>query len=44
MFYENWDSRALWQDHMNSPHLKAFQAVSEGAIAEFTLYEMTPVG
>jgi quinol monooxygenase YgiN len=21
LFYENWESHKLWQDHMNSPHL-----------------------
>lgn len=42
MFYENWESRELWLAHMDSPHLKAHQAATEGAVAEFTLYEMTP--
>ena len=25
-FYENWESRALWQDHMNAPYLAAYLA------------------
>ena len=41
MFYENWDTRELWQAHMNAPHLKAYQAATEGAIADFQLSEMT---
>ncbi|MEM7049165.1 MAG: putative quinol monooxygenase [Acidobacteriota bacterium] len=43
MFYENWESRELWQDHMNAPHLQAYKQATEGAVAEFALYEMTPV-
>jgi quinol monooxygenase YgiN len=44
MFYENWESRELWQAHMNSRHLKDHRAATEGAVADFTLYEMTPRG
>ena len=24
VFYENWESRELWQTHMNAPHLAAY--------------------
>lgn len=41
MFFENWESRALWQDHMASEHIQAYRKATEGAIADFTLYEMT---
>jgi quinol monooxygenase YgiN len=41
MFYENWESRELWQDHMKSPHLAAYKQATEGALTEFTLHEMT---
>ncbi|WP_422038114.1 putative quinol monooxygenase [Roseibium sp.] len=44
MFYENWESRELWQIHMNAPHLAAYMAATEGAVAEFTLNEMTVIG
>lgn len=44
MFYENWESRELWQTHMNAPHLAAYMAATEGAVAEFTLNEMTRIG
>lgn len=44
MFYENWESRDLWQAHMNAPHLAAYQQATEGAVAEFTLHEMTHIG
>lgn len=43
MFYENWESRELWQAHMAAPHLAAYGAATEGAIAEFTLFEMSAV-
>lgn len=41
MFYEIWESRALWQTHMNAPHLAVYAAATEGAIDVFTLNEMT---
>ena len=44
MFYENWESRDLWQAHMNTPHLAAYMKATEGAVAEFTLNEMTRIG
>ncbi|MEM7751475.1 MAG: putative quinol monooxygenase [Pseudomonadota bacterium] len=44
MFYENWESRELWQAHMNAPHLAAYMAATEGAVENFTLNEMTSIG
>ena len=41
MFYENWESRELWQAHMNARHLKDFVAATEGAIEELVINEMT---
>ncbi|BDS05997.1 antibiotic biosynthesis monooxygenase [Oceaniferula spumae] len=43
MFYENWESRDLWQLHMENQHLKDFSKATEGAIEDVTLHEMTPV-
>jgi quinol monooxygenase YgiN len=43
MFYENWESRELWQAHMNAPHLAAYMEATDGAVAEFTLSEMTKI-
>lgn len=40
-FHENWASRELWQQHMQSPHLEEYMAATEGAVSEFTLHEMT---
>ena len=42
MFYENWTTRELWQDHMGSAHLAAFQEATDGAVAELVIHEMTP--
>ena len=44
MFFEHWESRALWQTHMNAPHLAAYMKATDGAVAEFTLNEMTHIG
>ncbi len=44
LFYENWESRELWQAHMNAPHLVDHRKATEGAVAEFTLHEMSRVG
>ncbi|MBZ0111475.1 MAG: antibiotic biosynthesis monooxygenase [Thermoanaerobaculia bacterium] len=41
MFYENWESRDLWQAHIKNQHLIEYRAATEGAVADFTLYEMT---
>lgn len=44
LFFENWESRELWQAHMNAPHLAAYVAATEGAVDEFTVSEMTQIG
>lgn len=41
LFYENWESRELWQTHMNNTHLAEYMAATEGTVASFTLNEMT---
>ncbi|CAM4295884.1 putative quinol monooxygenase [Vibrio neonatus] len=42
-FYENWASRELWQVHMGNAHLADYMAATEGAVASFTLNEMTHI-
>lgn len=44
MFYENWETRELWQTHMGAPHLAAYMQATDGAVAEFTLNEMSAIG
>lgn len=43
LFYENWTSRELWQQHMANSHLADYKKATEGAVADFTLNEMRPV-
>lgn len=43
LFYENWESRELWQTHMNNQHLKDYMAATEGAVEVFTLNEMNNI-
>lgn len=44
LFYENWESRELWQIHMQNAHLSDYVKATEGAVDEFTLSEMTIIG
>lgn len=43
LFYERWETRELWQVHMGNENLKAFQDATDGALANFTVHEMTQV-
>ncbi|WP_432470526.1 putative quinol monooxygenase [Amphritea sp. HPY] len=43
VFYENWETRALWQAHMENDHLKAYLMATDGAVTGFTLNEMSTV-
>ena len=43
-FFENWESRELWQMHMENDHLQKFKEATEGAIKEVALHEMTQIG
>ncbi len=43
LFYENWESRELWQRHMSNQHLKDYLSATEGAIEEFSINEMTQI-
>ncbi|KJZ09275.1 antibiotic biosynthesis monooxygenase [Marinomonas sp. S3726] len=44
MFFENWETRELWQTHMGNQHLQDYMAATEGAVVEFTLNEMSHIG
>lgn len=41
LFYENWETRELWQVHMETEHIRSFEALSEGKISDVALYQMT---
>lgn len=43
IFIENWESRELWQNHMNASHLSAYMRATDGAIESFILNEMSKV-
>ncbi len=44
LYFENWESRELWQAHMNNAPLKAYMEATRDAVAHFTLNEMTRIG
>ena len=41
LFFEQWESRDLWQAHMQNDHLAAFLKATEGAVANLEIFEMT---
>ncbi len=43
LFYENWESKELWQTHMANDHRVTYLAATEGAVEEFTVNEMTQI-
>lgn len=44
LFFENWVSRELWQDHMGEQHLADYLAATEGKVASFVVSEMSVIG
>ncbi|UBV44751.1 antibiotic biosynthesis monooxygenase (plasmid) [Deinococcus taeanensis] len=44
MFYENWATRSLWEQHMQAPHLKAFSEKTEGMNEVWELFLGEKVG
>ena len=44
LFYEIWQTRDLWQDHMNSEHIAALLKATENALASVEVHEMTKLG
>ena len=44
VFFENWESRELWQQHMAAPHLAAYLKATDGAVADFAVSEMQKIG
>ena len=43
LFYENWESRELWQNHMGNQHLLDYLSATEGFVEEFVISEMTTI-
>jgi len=44
IFYENWESAACVERHMNSQHFKAYVAAVGDLIADKVVYKMTEIG
>jgi len=44
LFYENWESKELWETHMNNTHLADYMEATDGAVEDFILNEMTNIG
>jgi quinol monooxygenase YgiN len=38
IFYENWTTRPLWEQHMKSPHLTEFSAATEDMVEQWELF------
>ncbi|MGR5142169.1 putative quinol monooxygenase [Photobacterium sp. DNB23_23_1] len=43
LFFENWTSRELWQQHMGNQHLADYMAATDGCIEQFILSEMSQI-
>ncbi|MEP3200108.1 MAG: putative quinol monooxygenase [Lentilitoribacter sp.] len=43
LFFELWETRELWQDHMNSAHIKANGIATNGKIDNVELHEMSQI-
>ena len=44
MFYENWATTELWQQHMQAQHLQDYLAATDGAVEAFVVNQMSAVG
>ena len=42
LFYENWENRAMWENHMDSEHIQAFQRDAESLLDNWELFLMKP--
>lgn len=44
MFYERWQSRELWQQHMQTEHLQGFMQTAEKYVESISIHEMHAIG
>ncbi len=44
IFYENWKSAAALEQHVNSPHYRAYVAAVGDLLADKTVHKMTEIG
>jgi quinol monooxygenase YgiN len=43
LFYETWESRELWRDHMSNTHVAEFGKATAGCVAAFSINEMSRI-
>jgi quinol monooxygenase YgiN len=43
LFYEIWENRELWRDHMNSTHVAEFGKATAGRVAALSINEMSRI-
>ncbi len=43
VFYENWETKAHWEAHMETEHLQTWRAASVGLIDDFELLQMEKI-
>ena len=43
IFYENWESRELWQEHMKNSHLAEYLKVTDKSVESFIVNEMSVI-
>ena len=44
LFYENWETRAHWEAHMETPHLQNHKETSDPLVAEVEIFQMEGTG
>jgi len=44
LFYENWETRAHWEAHMETPHLKHHKETSGPLVAKVEIFQMEGTG
>lgn len=44
VFYENWENPVCVDQHMNSPHFKAYVAAVSDLLADKVVHKMTEIG
>lgn len=42
-FYENWETKELWEIHMNNTHLSEYMKATEWSVTSFTINQMTNI-
>lgn len=43
IFYKNWQTVPLWEQHMESPHLEAFKGRTDELVADWKFHQLTKI-